>query len=327
MKPNPNSQTLGEILGRTFAIYRSRFWTFVAIAALPTVAMIGFLVGVTHWVFLYSANHQPIGVFSACLVWLGSFFMAAFLGMMVMPLFIKVASAAVSGGRSTVIEALRHTMPHWRTCFRIVIQKLSFTMLAPTIAVMFLLLAEVIIANAVGAPRILSPREWIPVVGLPTIVGFCLFLWTGAGLSLAIPAAILDGAKGGQALRRSWRLAESSRFRILSVWLSVFTSFWIACIVLQILLGQMLYRLGSALHFQKVAENLYNTAAMPMYAGVSSLLVPIYPIAITLLYYDQRVQEERFQVESTPDEAAQDVFADSNPEATGGKAAQRELDA
>ena len=55
-------------------------------------------------------------------------------------------------------------------------------------------------------------------------------------------------------------------------------------------------------------------------AVISTLLAPIYPIAITLFYYDQRIRREGYDIERMMDEAG--MIAPATPPAEAGTIAR-----
>ncbi|MGA9672302.1 MAG: hypothetical protein WBQ94_24020, partial [Terracidiphilus sp.] len=130
-----------------------------------------------------------------------------------------------------------------------------------------------------------------------------LFLRMGACLSLAMPAAALENMAGFKALRRSWKLTRGSRLRIMFTWLAIFAMSWIASSIPQFMLWGIMSFIGRGLHLVVLARQLYLPVAYTMLTIIHALLGPIFPIAITLFYYDQRIRMEGYDIERMMDAA------------------------
>jgi len=120
-------------------------------------------------------------------------------------------------------------------------------------------------------------------------VGAALFFYSK--LALAIPACILEQLPVGVALRRSWYLTKGSVLRIMLVNLLT----WVLGAVLGVVLtipGQVL---AATLPSKALLLGLVLQHIGGFIAGV--VAGPIATTAIALIYYDQRVRKEAFDLQ------------------------------
>jgi hypothetical protein len=131
------------------------------------------------------------------------------------------------------------------------------------------------------------------------LVGIGLVLLVAPGLiwltmyALAIPAAVLEDLSPNDSLSRSRALSEGSRLRILAVYVLVyilqFGMAWVFGMIEQIAFRvQPNHAAGLTISylFQIVSQ-----------FGVNTLVFPLLTVATVLVYYDQRVRKEAFDLE------------------------------
>ena len=132
-------------------------------------------------------------------------------------------------------------------------------------------------------------------VGLLVAFGLILLIVPGfywlACYSLAIPAAVLEDLPVSDALARSKGLSEGSRLRILLVHVLVY--------VLQFVVGAAFGFLTiQILSLSTVAGfSLVNVFQALLQFIVNTLVFPLLTIALVLVYYDQRVRKEAFDLQ------------------------------
>jgi membrane-anchored glycerophosphoryl diester phosphodiesterase (GDPDase) len=120
-------------------------------------------------------------------------------------------------------------------------------------------------------------------------VGAALFFYSK--LALAIPACILEQLPVGVALRRSWYLTKGSVGRIMLVNLLT----WVLSLVLGLALTVPGQVLAATLPTKAQLLGLVLQHIGGFIAGV--LAGPIATTAIALIYYDQRVRKEAFDLQ------------------------------
>jgi hypothetical protein len=139
----------------------------------------------------------------------------------------------------------------------------------------------------------------IILVGFGVLLGLILLIVPGILLSLAwslaIPVAVIERRGPFDALPRSSMLTRGSRFRIFVILLFVIVFVYIITIIFQ---APMLFTIG--------LSRLRDPQAVPAWINVlsqigsflsSSLVLPVSTIAVSLIYYDQRVRKEGFDLQ------------------------------
>jgi hypothetical protein len=289
---------LGEILDRTFQIYRAKFWAFVGIAAIPALVMMGLHLIESPWL------HGPPNIYMtwrgsaawSFIVSLGFYHVSSLLGLMISPALVYLSSAALLCKPGSIWSAIRFVTARRQSYLWVSVLKVTVELIVPEILVVVLFVGEFLIAVLAGNlndPRVFGGGLSILVIAFPVMTGLVLFLWIGPCLSLALPAAALEGTLGLKALRRSWGLTKGSRTRILVTWAIIAFFGGILIAVLQLIFRQIFHR-----YFVGVGtQSLYLPAARFLNAILSSLIGPIFPIALTLFYYDQRIRQEGYDIE------------------------------
>ena len=312
---------LGEILDQTFHIYRSRFLAFVMIATIPTLAMDLILFANEAWIHVSSLVHTNWTksglVFWNTVVWLSLSHIFNVLFLLFEPAMIKIVSGSIQGSEHSFTSSLRFAANRWRRYLWIAILKSAAILIVPELFAASILIAEALFFISKGSPK-LTHFESVLVFVVPGLTGIALFLSCGACLSLALPIAALESLKGLKSLRRSWTLSKGTRTRVLFTWLVVYTSLWVLTWGLEFLLGQLMFFVGSMLHMAETTRYFYRPAVFILATTIYVLLGPIYPIAITLFYYDQRIRREGYDIERMMESAGMTAHLAPTPPAGEG---------
>jgi len=300
MTPPLRPMNLGEILDRTFQIYRSRFWLFICIACMPVFAW-ELLYSITSSLFHVHAIDQPLRHFGT-LLWnfilsqinFYAFFIFVFVSVSAA---VKATSSSVLGTGFSATSSLRFAAVRWR----------RYTWIAFLVASACLVIVETesTIRWTVGwivtdvASSVGRRLAWaIPTLATAaTVTGWALMLWVFARISFSIPATAFENLRGIGSLQRSWKLTTKSWKNVWLTLAGLLAGLWISNWALEFLFGQVMYFLGDVLHIPDTMRNLYRPVTFVIGTTVYILLGPIYPIAITLFYYDQRIRREGYDIE------------------------------
>ena len=241
----------GELLDRTFFLYRKHFIVFVAIVAIPSLIPLMFRLTV-------------LGVQSSNT--LGVTLILTLLSAVIYLLTISAAQAATIVAVSEV---------HLGRPARIGAAFLRAKECLVEIVLIAILMGIGIVLGAIALiiPGILVALAW----------------------SLAIPVAVIEHQGPLDATARSWELTRGNRFRIFVVLFLVTMLSYIVTIVLQ-----------APVFVAIIALRPQNASMLPAWINAysviasflsTSLVVPISTIAISLIYYDQRVRKEGFDIQ------------------------------
>lgn len=254
--------TLGELLDRAFQLYRSRFGIFVGIAA---VAYLPVFVLQTLTLWLPKAISPRVGTATG-LATLGFTAVMGFLLLVVLRLLgvaaansatIIVVSAAYLEQPITVGEAYR---------------RVSGMMLR-----VFFIMIGMGIGIGIGTVLLIVP-------------GVILFLmW-----ALAIPVTVLEDTGFGESLSRSRELTAGHRGRVFAIYLLYFALILALEVGLAAPLGVFVaLKGGQAAVAMTPIIGVLNAILTFM---IESLVTPILSISLSLMYYDERVRKEAFDI-------------------------------
>lgn len=123
------------------------------------------------------------------------------------------------------------------------------------------------------------------------VPGVVLFLMWG----LTIPVAVLEDAGLGESLSRSRHLTAGHRFRVFAIYLLYFA------LVFALEMGLM-GPLGAVVALKAhtgtaAASPIINIASVILSYLIECLVTPILTIALSLMYYDERVRKEAFDIQ------------------------------
>ncbi len=289
--------SLGELLDRTFALYKRHFALFVTIMLLPmVVAFFASLPGL-----LALVPEAPEANPSA-MDWRAGMPLLVLFGTLVLYFWVYAAAQgatvfAVSdfylGRTSTVREAYARVRGKIGRIF-VLILLIGAAMAAVMILGMMVIMLPVAVALrglsttnpgaiAVGVLALLTA---LVVGAIPAILVWCR-------TALAIPVVVLENMRAGQAFGRSIRLTRGFALRIFLVFVLVFILTLVAALLLQF---PFLLMEGSPLKPHALPVGMVVMSQLgSLLAGV--IVGPVGTIAFALIYYDLRIRKEAFDLE------------------------------
>lgn len=277
--------TTGETLDRAFALFRSSLPLCAGIALVPAlVTVVQFAVRaiylqVTHLSPLTSTWSSPglgllLSVFS-----LLSFFAYGWSSAGI----CWAASRRYLDKPVTIRETYDIVLRHWfRYPALLVLQALR----AAWLPMMLFLIATFLIGfggSTAGTARTVGGLL-MAVAGLTMIVAVVLYI----RLAVAMPAAVIEDLSPGNALRRSKDLLQTRKGRVFAVLVAI----GIFYVVLSSLMGvvSVAFFRGHMALFALQAVGLLLTLAS------SLLLQPLLMVALCVVYYDERVRREGYDL-------------------------------
>ncbi len=292
--------SLGEVLDRTFALYRSRFWLFAGIAMVAaSVNAVGQAVSLAtaHRLGgqLQSAASQTP---AAALMNLRAIAAAQASTYGVLLLFFLVSAVTQAGIALAVTQvylqkpasakaALRSVLPRWSRWIGIALWQVGSLAWPPLTAVVpAVLLLAFGARSGAGSLTVIGGILFVlaALAGVP--LGIVLYLRN----ALAIPAAVTEGLPIRAAMRRSKRLAAGTKGRIFVVWLIAFCLLEVVGILETPIVMLMLVAPNQQ-HY--LARGL---ALLIAFTG-HTVVAPVALIGLTLVYFDQRVRQEAFDLQ------------------------------
>jgi Membrane domain of glycerophosphoryl diester phosphodiesterase len=245
--------TLGELLDRTFQIYRNNFLLFAGIAAVA---------------------YLPMFIIRSGLVWAprlggGSASIALGIGLLIFCVLYLVGVAAAQSGTIIAVSAVHLSQP-------ITIGE-AYSRVREMLGRIVLLTIGIGIGVGIGFLFLIVP-------------GIVLFLmW-----ALAVPVAVLEDASLGEATSRSRQLTAGHRGRVFVI----YALFFILSVLVQVALASPL---GVVAVLNRNAGHGSSATIQVVTVAISYvtqiLVTPLVSIAFSLMYYDERVRKEGFDIE------------------------------
>ena len=291
--------SLGEILDRTFALYRSRFWMFAGISAVSASVQV-FVQAIsltTERTVLRSIALNGPGKAPGLLA-PGSvprFQLGAYAAMLVFFLVASVTQAATSlamgevylGRPASASAALRKAARGWYRWMGIALWQAGSAAWVPLLA----LVPGLILLRLAGASE---NRAFVVFGILLVLLGLSAGLAAGVIFylrnALAVPAAVTEGLAIRPAMRRSKTLAAGTKGRIFVVLLIA------GCLYLVV---GVLESPASLLIMIAPRQEHYLAQFLTLVISFlgRTLVAPVALIGLTLVYFDQRVRQEALDLE------------------------------
>jgi hypothetical protein len=294
---------LGEILDRTFQIYRSRFVVFVGIAALPELVMTAIeLANQFWWKMTPDPNDRRIFLWYSPIDLLYSIVLAqgrVLFSLLLFPAFALVTSKSIFGESYGLVASLSKCFKRWGQLIGLTATNWSLQLLAPEAVVAGLFLGTVYLMFEVfNMDQVVPPwfGPWMIVAAMA--IGFATFQWTASTIALSEPTWAIEEMRIGSAIRRAFKLSKGSRWRIVIARVVPLIINWTLVTLITEIIFLLLFFV-----FRHFAErwfshlDLLNSIAILTQGAVAAVVGPIYPITLTLIYYDQRIRKEGYDIE------------------------------
>ncbi|HEX4156374.1 MAG TPA: hypothetical protein VHY48_12245 [Acidobacteriaceae bacterium] len=273
--------SLGEILDRTFAVYRANFWLFVGISSLSGAVQL-VSNGIQLLVYRGVTVHARVGAAallerqSGVVVTGLLFFLAA---AVTQAATVWALSEVYLGRRTTIADAVRAVIGRWLRFVGIGIWQGWSAIWLPLL----------LIVPAVFLIPFARPVAWL--------AGVLIFLGATGGVafgaiaflrnSLGVQAAVVERLKVRAAMRRSKMLTKGAKGRIFVIFLITWCLFMVAGVLQMPLL--LVVGLGAIRGEQHVLAQI---SVLGINFVAHTLVTPVVLLGLSLVYFDQRVKQE-----------------------------------
>lgn len=288
--------SVGEVLDRTFSIYRSRFWLFAGISALSgSVQLVtqGFGLFIHHLVLVhYGRSAALVGTE---IVNVAAIFIFLLATAVTQAATVYALSEVYLGRIATVGLSLKGTIGQWYRYLGIALWQTG-----SMIWVALLLVTPAIVLFAMK----LTAFYWLAIL-LALLAGFgglAYGFYAYLRNSLGVQIAVVEQATVRSSMRRSKFLSNGAKGRVFLVLLIAAGLFWVAGMIqfpFLILIGR-----------SPLEEHVLAQGAILLVSFFAHTLVsPVALIGLSLVYFDQRVRKEAFDLlmllgpETTPQQA------------------------
>ena len=273
--------TLGEVLDRTFKLYKSHFLLFAGITAVPALALLVVQL-ISSWMQTETARLVQSRGSSAGF---SSFFFGALAGIVLFGIiYLLLLGYAQAATVFAVSDLYLGRTPTIGGSYKRVGAK-AFRVL----------LVLILVALAVGVGFILL-----------IIPGFILLCRT----AVSVPASMLEDSKSIRSIERSMELTKGHAFQIFVIFLLVWCLSYGVAIIFQV--PFMMAAVDAAKNHQTLS---FGIQFLQHLAGfISQVLVgPIATIALSLMYYNLRVRKEAFDIQHLMTTLGPDTAAPNAP--------------
>ena len=291
--PRLRAMRFGELLDTTFSLYRAHFRAFFGIATLYFVAM---LMGVSISFFRNAVERDTNVV-----IWILTIGVIFCVSIFVVSAIIFASVQAYLDGKIKTGTVLKQAK---RQFFRCLISAIIFGLIISVLT--FIILLCVILLSRSFVPRsIVALGVFLLIFSAASsfIIYWCFYISAiSAEQATVLPAL----GRSDELIRGGWWRINGVMLAILLLHFSVGLIFRIAFGILLTLtelaeIGEFVDAVQWLMFFQlpiNVAEFHLVTALMYLInLGIDAFTLPIWVIGCTLLYFDQRIRREGFDIE------------------------------
>ena len=280
----------GEILDRTFQIYRSHFILFAGLAMLPAAVNV-----VTQALRLWYATHQSLHTHPGASIYVvqGITGLLTLISSIIALVLYGITQAATTwavsniylGEPASIPTAFGAAMKHWFRYTLIALRQAWSVMWLP-----LLIIGLGFIPMAIAGRR--NPSSAI-TLGIAVFLAFPALIygfWAYFRVSLAVPASVVEMLGVCAALKRSKQLLINRKGRIFLLFLFLF--------VLYLVIGAIQMPLAMlALKARGMQAFTTHAISLALSFVTATIVGPIGAIALCLFYFDERVRREGFDIE------------------------------
>jgi hypothetical protein len=260
--------SIGEMLDRTFGIYRDHFKIFVGIFVFPQLAVLVAAFG--FQVILHTVMSTPAQAPVAALGFLAY-----------SPIYFAVIMVALAVGQAATIHAVSQVYLERPATIS---DSYSFIRgrFWSILGVVVLILIAGMVAAVVGVIALLIGALIFPV--LVTLYS-----------ALAVPVTVLEGRDPIESLKRSYNLVKDDLGRIFVIWL-LFVVVQIAASTL-VSAPTIVVAMMMAKQWHGQAPLWFSVVGDVGQFVVGCLVKPLLTIAFSVVYYDERVRKEALDMQ------------------------------
>jgi hypothetical protein len=283
---NLRPMTLGEVLDRTFRLYKSNFWLFAGITALPFLLILIFQVIVAAAGNRAAQITQP-PTFSAS--YLAGIVSGVFLLIVLYFLIMGYTQAATIFAVSDLY--LGHSVTV-RGSFAKVGAKVFRILLI--FFILFLLFIVVFLLFALVVGIVSALFKSVLLMGILFFLAITAALIFFCRVALAVPTAMLENLGAVRSIGRSVQLTEGFAMQVFLIYLLVIFLTYAAILIFQLPFMGVATRAAAA--HQSLPFGM--VVLQDLGSFICQILVgPIGTIATSLMYYNLRVRKEAFDIQ------------------------------
>ena len=299
--------SVGDVIDRAVRLYRRNFVSLVAIAAVPTLT--GYIVSLMFWYGFMSLTLPSSGRPSS-----GDAGGVILFAILAYPLWMVLLVATIAGlSRVVGDQIMMGEEITFRRCFAFLWRRRGDMIKLGLLSILLLFVlsfvagfALTIIAQAVGAVVLLFQASGLPswfmtaatvVVGIAAACAFIIVLFVILSRIVFVPqVVVIEGTKSGSAIsragflgKRNWNKLAAIALFAYFVRLSLFAAFSVPTGLFYLFSGVDIEDLFSNQTWSTITGSFWELAGL--------LSLPIWAVSLTLLYFDNRVRKEAYDLQ------------------------------
>lgn len=301
--------TLGETLDRTAQLYRARFLVYFGIGVIPAGTVLVCAAGAFVF-FAWAGSGAAAGVSPST----GRIIVGLFLGVLIL-LGLPVCVGATALGWAAMSHAAAQDFlgatisirdaykAAWKRVWRYTwLYALAALIVAVAPMVIFFAIGQfgdrlIAMGNKAGfasAGAVISGAMITLLLGLMGCA-----LWMLLRLSLVFPASVVEQMTAWTSVKRSSALSKGTRGSIFLLFVLGSALGWLLALGFLVPVGILLALVPGANNPQRaqMMGTILVFAWYGLWFGVQALTKPVYGIALTLFYFNQRIRKEGFDIE------------------------------
>jgi len=294
--PQLRPMSTGEILDRTFSNYRHNFKLFAGIAAIPNgiLLIVKLLILLVAAANMWTPTSRTLGG-AALTFTIISAIVTGILYLICLAVSQGATAFAVSAvhleNPTTVRESYRRIKGRYGRMVNVIL-----SVYLRCFGVIFISYLFIFVAVFVPATLGIKGEALSIVFGLVAFVGMVAGIFIGIRLfarySLAVPAAIIEDMKTRPAMKRSVFLSKGSVGKILAIYVLFLIISMAAAFAVAIPI-QMMVVVSKAALWTTLVAILQDIGSF----AVGSIVGPMATIGLSLVYFDERVRKEAFDIQ------------------------------
>jgi hypothetical protein len=288
---------VGELLDRSFKLYRHHFWLFVGIMLIPAAFSIPFNIAFLSMPGAMTGFGGRPAPPSGSFLFIALSFFALF--WLLYALATGAATYAVSDtylGRTTTVRGSYGRV--LGRVFAIIGVAINVALRMFGIALLAVLVLGIVVAMSTAVARASGNRMAAGIIiGVALVVGYVgflvFFLGWSTRYSVSISALLLENVGVIAAVRRSVRLTKGRRWQIFVALLVTMVIAYAGIIIFQ---GPLwVSMMMAARHGPLASWQVFTYAILGSCGG--ALTMPLLMIVLVLFYYDTRIRKEAFDLQ------------------------------
>ena len=289
--------SLGEILDRTFQLYRSRFLMFAVVGLLPTIGAMTFWLSSFLWKRLIAQTTLSITVknrISHLPDLVSAETVESFLFLLVFPIFAYCVSKSFLAEQPGLVEACKASFGRLRSLLFLTALTWSVWFGIGQLLHQIPQIARVDLDARLG---LFDRSNVVAGVAVSCLKWIGSFYLAGA-VCLSMPAWLVEQLSAGNAIRRGWMLARRRIGALLVVWLLRSVLLWMLYTSFSTLIYFALKAATATTAQLSYNHAIFRLIAIDLPGRLSAILVRlVLAIAVALIYYDQRIRFEGYDIE------------------------------